>query len=291
MRDANVTGIRIVYGSVNDPEIMEKVVPGHDAIVHLAAWASVDVSLDRPRPSLMINGVGTATLLDQILACGERGVRTIVSSSCEVYGSAIHRRLPVSGYEREPIPQDEDTAMAPRSPYAASKIVTDRLAYAYAVSYDLNLSIVRPANVYGPGQRAGAGGAVIPTLTRAALTGEPLTLTGGGYQTREWLHIDDLVTAYTILLDRVAGEPGEAFNLGTGETRSIRDIALALCQLTGTAGSRLQEVLARPADVTAFLLNSAKARAAFGWSPQVKFDDGLARYVEWARGKGTLAWQ
>jgi len=290
MRDANVGGIRIVYGSVNDPEIVEKVVPGHDAVVHLAAWASVDVSLNRPRPALAVNALGTATLLDQILAVGARGVRVLVASSCEVYGSAERRLTPAGREERTPMPQDESTPMLPRSPYAASKAAADRLAYAYAVSYGMNLSILRPSNVYGPGQRAGAGGAVIPTLTRAALTGEPLTLSGGGGQSREWLHVDDVVSAYTILLDRVSGEAGEVFNFGSGETRTIREIAVRLSQLSPSTGSRLQDVLARPADVTAFLLNSERARRVLGWAPTVKFDEGLERYVEWARGKGVLAW-
>jgi dTDP-glucose 4,6-dehydratase len=187
--------------------------------------------------------------------------------------------------------QDESTPMLPRSPYAASKVAMDRLAYAYAVSYGMNLSILRPSNVYGPGQRAGAGGAVIPTLTRAALSGEPLTLAGGGAQSREWLHVDDLVSAYTILLDRVAADPGEVFNVGSGETRTIREIAVRLSQLSPHTGSRLQDVLGRPADVTAFRLDSEKARRVLGWAPTVTFDDGLERYVDWARGKGALAWQ
>jgi len=291
MREANLHGVRVVYGSVNDPEIVEKVVPGHDAVVHLAAWASVDVSLDRPRPALMVNAVGTATLLDQILRCCDRGVRVLVASSCEVYGSALHRLTPSGKEERTPEPQDESTEMRPQSPYAASKVAADRLAYAYAVTYGMNLSILRPSNVYGPGQRAGADGAVIPTLTRAALTGEPLRLAGGGGQSREWLHVDDLVAAYTILLDCVAGEPGEVFNLGSGETRTIREVAVRLSQLSPSTGSRLQDVLGRRADVTAFLLDSSRARKRLGWEPTVTFDVGLERYVEWARKKGVLAWQ
>jgi dTDP-glucose 4,6-dehydratase len=180
--------------------------------------------------------------------------------------------------------------MRPRSPYAAAKAAGDRLAYGYAVTYAMKMSILRPSNIYGPGQRVGYGGAVIPTLTRLAMVGEPVTLTGGGEQSREWLHIDDLVAAYTLLLDRMPNELGEAYNVGSGEIRSIKEIGTALCQMFPSSGSKLINILGRPADVSGFLLDSTKFRRELNWSPQVKFDDGLARYVDWVKTVGPTAW-
>lgn len=291
-------GCRIVYGSVNDPEIVEKIIPGHDAIVHLAAWSSVDSSLDRPKPSLMINANGTQTLLDGIRAYAPANVRILLASSCEVYGPAHVRPDCYTAAHPYPegegkfvLPQGEESAMLPRSPYAASKLAADRLAYAYAIAYSMNLSILRPSNIFGPGQRPGAWGAVIPTLTRQALTGEPMTIMGGGEQFREFLHVDDLVSAYTILLDRVAGEAGEVFNIGSGEIRTIKEIATALGNLSSTTGARLLMVPARVADVSGFLLDSSKAHVQLSWKPTVRFDDGLERYFNWAKAMGTEAWK
>lgn len=290
MRRSVGKGLRIVYGSVNDPEIVEKVLPGHDGVIHMAAWASVDVSLDRPRPPLMINTLGTATLLDA-LRQGTLRPRILIGSSCEVYGPAPPNPHAAEPGEAPFLPQDESSPLLPHSPYAASKLGGDRLAYAYALCYDLHLTILRPSNIYGPGQRPGAAGAVIPTLTKAALAGGPLSLTGTGEQMREFLHVDDIVTAYTLLLDRDGDEPGEVYNFGSYEIRSIREIALALCHLTQSTGARLQSVLGRKADIPGFFLNSSKARSVLKWAPTVPFELGLTRYIDWARAQGLEAWR
>jgi len=180
------------------------------------------------------------------------------------------------------VPQHETDEHRPRSPYAASKSAADRYAYAYAVAYGMNLTILRPSNVYGPFQRAGAAGAVIPTLTRAALhPWHPLRLTGGGEQAREFLHVDDIVAAYRLLLDRPAGESGEAFNVGSGEVRTVRQVAEAVMARFGLPAHRLVAADGRPADVSAFRLDSSKL-GALGWKPTVRFDEGLTRYFDWA---------
>jgi UDP-glucose 4-epimerase len=292
--------IRVVYGSVHDMEILEKTLPEQDAVVHLAAWASVDVSLDRPWPPFEINAQGTYALLDGLRRMN-RTARVLVASSCEVYGPA--QRVAPPGGDRtmcmacrvgmehrhygngDLLPQREDTPMLPRSPYAATKIAADRFAYAFAVTYDLRLSILRPCNIFGPHQRAGGAGAVVPTFTRAALQGYPLTITGGGQQSREFLYVDDLVAAYAALLDREPETPGETYNVGSGETCTIDELArLVLAEVGGP--SALLYGSQRVADVTGFLLDATAFRTRFGWKPTLTFSQGLTRYVAWARAHG-----
>lgn len=272
-----IGAVSMVWGSVHDAEILEKVLPGHDAVVHLAAWASVDVSLDRPWPPFEINAQGTYALLDGIRRFNP-DARVLVASSCEVYGPAS------PSYEDirfgDLMPQNEQTPMLPRSPYAATKIAADRFAYAFAVTYGLRLTILRPSNVFGPWQRAGAAGAVIPTFVQAALRGDPLYITGGGAQEREFLYIDDLVAAYALALD-AEPEPGAAFNVGSDEVRSIRQVAEAV-QVHWPAAA-IEYGGARVADVSGFRLDSRKFQAAMGWKATVSFEEGLARYVSWAR--------
>lgn len=289
---ARLGGAGLVWGSVHDGEILEKLLPGYDAIVHLAAWASVDVSLDRPWPPFEINAQGTYALLDGLRRFNPTA-RVLIASSCEVYGPArvstafgAERPRPDEGIhtvERALIPQDEDAPMLPRSPYAATKIAADRFAYAFAVTYGLRLTILRPSNVFGPWQRAGAAGAVIPTFVTAALRHEPLGITGGGEQIREFLYIDDLVEAYTLALDAETA-PGETFNVGSGDVRSIRQVAEAV---TARLPAPIEYRGARVADVSGFRLDSQKFHAAVGWKARVAFDEGLDRYIAWAREHET----
>jgi nucleoside-diphosphate-sugar epimerase len=264
--------LRMVAGSVTEPEILEKVVPGHSHVVHMAASASVDASLDRPWPAVEVNVLGTFALLEAVRRFGAPHVRTVVASSCEVYG---------------PIPpalafQNEEAPMYPRSPYAASKIAGDRLAYAHALTYLMDLVILRPCNIYGPGQRAGALGAVIPTLARQALLGRPLHVTGTGEQTREFLHVEDLVRAYLAVLDGPTRHAGATYNVGSGEVYSILHLATLIrdwlapevpINLTG----------ARIADVTGFRLDSVFFRGSYGWAPRIEFKAGLQAYCTWLK--------
>lgn len=289
--------IDVVYGSVHDAEILEKVLPGQAAVIHMAAWASVDVSLDRPWPPFEINAQGTYALLDALRRLNSNA-RIVVASSCEVYGPARRApETPVVQWDAPPggpldpidaalVPQDEDTPLLPRSPYAATKIATDRFAYAFAVTYGLRLSILRPCNIYGPYQRAGASGAVIPTFVRAALKGYPLTITGGGQQSREFLHVVDLVAAYLACLD-TEPEPGETFNVGSGETITIEALARMIASHGAFTDPQILHGARRVADVTGFLLDSSRFRSRYGWKPTVPFTDGLARFIAWAIADGA----
>jgi nucleoside-diphosphate-sugar epimerase len=293
--------LHVVMGSVADAEILEKSIPGHEAIVHMAAWTSVDASLDRPWPSFEINAHGTLAVLDSCRRFGDPGVKLLIASSCEVYGPTQTRnflnvskaapdddwpdaKFEMIGYA----PQNESWPLMPRSPYAASKIAADRYAHAYAVTYGLDVTILRPCNIYGPGQRAGAMGAVIPIFTQRALTGQPLVVTGGGQQFREFLYIDDLVRAYLAVLDATGepgvpySEPGTAYNVGSGETRTVLEIAQAILTRLAPTG-RIDQSAARVADVSGFLLDSSRFRGAFGWTSKVAFTVGLSDYLDWAK--------
>lgn len=271
--------LNVVLGSVADAEILEKTIPGHDAVVHMAAWTSVDVSLDRPWPPFEINAHGTLCLLEACRRFGKRELRVVVASSCEVYGPTQRFGLGEVAYER----QNESWPLEPRSPYAASKIAADRMAYAYAVTYDMDVVIVRPCNVYGPGQRSGAMGAVIPTFTQAAFDHKPMAVTGNGNQFREFLYVSDLVAAYVTILERKhRDKPGSTYNVGSGETKEIVEIARMIRTAVNPAGEIVHSA-ARAADVSGFLLDSSKFQARYGWKRQVPFHTGLATYISWAR--------
>lgn len=258
--EALAAGVRIVWGSVTDREVVQKTVRSHDVVVHLAARVNVDESVKDPSSVMAVNMLGTQNVLDSALA---HGARVIYASSCEVYGSAA------------PLPVSEESALKPHSPYAVSKAAGDRLSFAYYKTFGLNVTIMRPSNVYGPRQKDGGAGAVIPIFVRRALEQQPLILFGTGEQRREYLHVSDLVRAYDLVLLR-HDLAGETLNCGTGEATAIRDIAAFVAARTSTS---VVCGPARPGEVPAFLIDSSRIRA-LGFTPTVSFWSGLSAYID-----------
>ena len=256
---------RVVWGSVTDTEIVRKTVRNQDVVAHLAARISVDESIADPSSILSVNVTGTFNVLE---AVRQTGARLVYASSCEAYG-----------YAKPPV--TEQSELRPHSPYAASKAAADRLCYAYYKTYDVNVIIVRPCNIYGEGQKADRGGAVIPTMVGRAIAGQPIVVAGDGRQQREYMHVSDLVAAYDIFLN-ADGLAGEVLNVGTGETVTIQHIADVVADRLGVA---VEHGEPRPGEVPGFGLDSWKARA-LGFEPKVGFEEGLARYIEWR--KNTL---
>lgn len=261
----NISGfekdIRLVWGSITDREIVDKTVRGHDVVVALAARINVDESIGSPTDVTVVNVLGTQNILD---AAVQHGVRVIYGSSCEAYGSAM------------PLPVTEESGLMPHSPYAASKAGADRLCYAYHKTYDLDVTILRPCNIYGERQKEGVGGALIAILTKRALEGKSLMIFGDGHQSREYMNVDDLVSSYDLVLNR-SDLAGWTLNVGTGETISVKDIAEFI---SVKMDANIEYGPARAGEIETFLLDSTKIRN-LGFDPKVRFWDGINRYVDW----------
>ena len=262
--ERNIAGIdgdlTLTWGSVTDREVVEKTVRGHDVVVHMAARINVDESLADPRGFLNVNVAGTMNILE---AVRREENRMIYASSCEVYGGSEHSLL------------TEGSGLQPASPYAASKAAADRMCLAYHLSFGLDVTIVRPCNIYGVRQKSGPGGAVIPIFVDLAAAGKPLRVFGTGEQRREYMHVNDLVQAYDLIL-RNGKLAGEALNVGTNETPSIREIA----EFIGDrAGVSVVSEPPRPGEVPGFRLDSSKIGAQ-GFEPQTRFWEGLSSYLD-----------
>ena len=254
--------VSVVWGSVTDPEIVKKTLRGQDVVIHLAARINVDESIGAPSSFLYTNLTGTYNVLEGVR---EQGCRLIYASTCEVYGSVGST------------PAGEESALRPHSPYAASKAAADLLCSAYRKTYGIDVTIMRPCNIFGPRQKSGSGGAVIPIFVHRALAGEPLVVYGTGEQRREYMYVDDLVAAYKLVIDR-ADLQGEVINVATGESPSVREIAEYI-------GERLSAPVeygdSRPGEVMGFELDSGRA-TRLGFSPKVSFWNGLRKYMRWA---------
>ena len=256
--------VSLVWGSVTDSEVVAKTLRDHDLVIHMAARINVDQSIQAPSSFLHTNLTGTYNVLEGVR---EQGSRLIYASSCEVYGSTGSA------------PLSEECALRPHSPYAASKAAADLLCLAYWKTYEVDVTILRPCNIFGPRQRSRNGGAVIPIFVDRALSHQPLVVFGTGEQRREYMYIDDLVAAYRVVIGR-DDLRGEVINLGTGQAPSIVEIANHVARQLDAS---VEYGPGRPGEVMGFELDSSKARG-LGFSPKLTFWEGLERYTEWVAG-------
>jgi dTDP-glucose 4,6-dehydratase len=253
----------LVVGDVADRDLVERLVSGADAVIHAAAESHVDRSIDGPREFVVSNVLGTQHVLD---ACRSRGVRMLMVSTDEVYGAG----------DEEGGLFDEEHALRPRSPYAASKAAADMICQAYFTTYGTAVTVVRGTNAYGPRQIEKA----IPTFTVNALEGNPVPVYGEGRQRREFLHVSDWVRGALTVFD--LGEPGVVYNIGGGHELSNLELAKKICVLCGAPESLVSFVADRPGHDFRYGVSSDRLQA-LGWRAQVPFEEGLAETVEWYR--------
>src|ERR671924_837135 len=202
--------LTFVHGDIRDADLVREVVADVDVIVNAAAESHVEKSIREGASEFVTTNVeGTQILLDAIRRTPVE--RFILFSSSEVYGTA------------ESEPMDEEHPLNPRSPYAATKAGSDRLAYSYWVTYDLPIVIVRPFNNYGPYQHPEK---VVPRFITQALRDEPLTVHGDGHASRDWIHVDDHAEALeAIIAAHRSGVHGRGINLATGRDLAVEAIA------------------------------------------------------------------
>lgn len=279
-RIAQETGLdrkaKIVWGSITDWEVVSKAAELQDVIVHLAAWANPDKTLEQPWGAVNVNVMGTVNILQ---AVRDRECKLLLGSSCEVYGSANPRAEYL---------QNEEAALHPTTPYAAGKAGADLLTQAYALSYGIQAIILRPCNIFGPRQRGGPHGGVIPNFVGASLWGRRITIRGTGKQSRMFLYIDDLVRAYDLALEQLDFACGvRVFNVTSSQKISMFEIYLALKEVLPAIAPPLFEP-ARQGDVTSFELDGLRFIQGTKFKPQVSFQEGLRRYVDWAKMRGTV---
>ena len=257
-------GFRFVQGDIADREVVAGVLPGCAYVVNFAAETHVDRSLYDAGSFIHTDVYGAFVLLEE--ARRSKELRKFVQiSTDEVYGSVE------SGSSRETDP------LMPRNPYSASKAGGDRLAYSYFATYGLPVIVTRASNNYGPYQYPEK---VIPLFVTHAMDEIPVPLYGDGLNVRDWLHVDDHCRAVDMLLEK--GAPGETYNIGGGnEVRNI-DLTRRILSLVGKPETLIKPVTDRPGHDRRYSLDCAKLRA-MGWQPQVPFEEGLRRTVDWYR--------
>ncbi|HVH56946.1 MAG TPA: dTDP-glucose 4,6-dehydratase [Vicinamibacterales bacterium] len=251
-----------VRGDVADVNAVKPLVKAAEIVVHFAAETHVDRSLMHAGEFITTDVFGTFVLLEAAREA-PRLRRFIQISTDEVYGSVAQ------GSSRE---TDE---LKPRNPYSASKAGADRLAYSYFATFDVPVIITRASNNYGPYQFPEK---VIPLFVTNATDGIPVPLYGDGLQVRDWLHVDDHCRAIDLLID--SGASGEVYNVGGGNHVRNVDLTRRILELAGKSDDLIRHVPDRQGHDRRYSLDTSKLRS-LGWAPQVDFDAGLARTIDW----------
>lgn len=241
--------------NVADYSAIASVFTGVDRVFHLAAQPRVQLSIENPLSTHRSNVDGTLSVLEAARAAGVKKV--VLASSAAVYG------------DQETLPYSEDLPLRPQTPYALHKQIGEQYAKLYRRLYGLPTLSLRYFNVYGPGQSAdGAYALVIAKFLRLKESGQPLSITGDGSQTRDFVHLLDVVEANMQAAWSPRGD-GRAINIGSGQGTSVNRLAeLIGGEVTYTAG-RLEPKNSR-ADIS-------RAREWLDWSPQVSLEAGLAQ--------------
>ncbi len=257
--------VKCLYGDLCDPAALDAVDLDCDTVFHLAAIIAIPFSYHQPYLVTDNNFRSTLNLLEW--ARHRKLTRLVHTSSSEVYGTAQQ------DFITEAHPQEA------QSPYAASKIASDKLVQSYHLSFDVPVVTLRPFNTYGPRQSARA---IIPTIITQALTQDKVFL-GAQHPTRDFNYVADTVDAFV----RIAETPqieGQTYHVGSGREISIGQLADRIIPLTGRSVQVVfdpSRIRPTASEVNRLICDASRAKADLGWEQQVNLDEGLRRTIEW----------
>jgi UDP-glucose 4-epimerase len=254
-------GVNLVTGDILDYDLLLKSMSNYDFVIHLAAQTSVEQSIVDPETTIDINVEGTVNVLKSCVKTNVKGL--ISTSTAAVYGSS-------------PTPISETSQPNPISSYGASKLVTEYNLQAFSRFFGLNCISLRLFNVYGNGQSTDAG--VIRKFLKNISEKIPLEIFGDGTQTRDFVHISDVIQAFYCAIRNIEAKRGEVYNIGSGTATSINELASLLIS---SKGKDLQ-VIHKPAlegEIKDSKADISLAENDIGYSPHVPLSDGLANLV------------
>ncbi len=257
-----------VRGDVKDEKKLTAALAGHDAVIHLAAFIAVGVSVQRPVEFAENNVVNTLRLLESMRRAEVR--RIVFSSSATVYG--LPKRLPL---------REDDPLGVQANPYGATKIAAEAFVAVYHQLHGFDATILRFFNPFGPNELCEPETHLIPNVIRAALAHQPMPLYWKGEQVRDYIYVEDLAAAHV----EVLGLRGlNYFNVGSETGTKARDIVQIVTDILGYSVP-IQDLGERPGDVPANYATSERLRKVTGWQPRVGLEEGLRRTVDYYRAR------
>ena len=256
-------GLEVVRGDVRDKCVVRRVMDGAGSVVHLAALIDVEASVKNPFETHDVNVNGTLNVLEEAVKAGVD--RVVFASSTAVYGDI------------NPLPLKEEYPVYPISPYAASKVSAESYCKAFNRCYGLETVVLRYFNVYGPGQMNNAYSGVITKFLNNALRGKPLVVYGDGWQTRDFVYVNDVVEATVTALEN-NNAVGETFNVCTGRSTSVNELVQIIKEVVG---KNLEVIYDKPrkGDIKNNYGDPSKAENILGFRTKISLIKGLEQLV------------
>ena len=255
-------GVSLVTGDILDYDLLLKSMSSCDFVIHLAAQTSISQSIADPKTTADIIVDGTVNVLK---SCVKTNVKNIIfSSSAAVYGNSLDALI------------SEKSHLNPLSSYGASKLVAEYNLQTFSKLFDLNSISLRLFNVYGNGQSSEAG--VVRKFLKNISKDVPLEIFGDGMQTRDFVHISDVIEAFYCAIRNIEAKRGEVYNIGSGSATSINELASLLI----SSKEKDPQVIHKPAlegEIKDSKADISLAKNDIGYSPQVSLSDGLASLV------------
>jgi UDP-glucose 4-epimerase len=255
---------RSITGDLLDPARVASALERAGAVCHLGAVGDVYLAAEQPSLAAQVNVTGTANVCDAAL---RHGVRVVAASTWEVYGHPRYQ------------PMDEDHPCEPDHPYNITKLAGEQLARSYARLKKLDVVALRLGTAYGTRMRPNS---VFQIFIRKAIAREPITIQGSGEQGRQFTHASDIARAFEVALAK--GTSGQAYNVVGDRMVSIRELAETVRSIAPT---EVTYGPPRPGDVPSATVTSERAERELGWSPRVRFEDGMRELFEEARASAA----
>ncbi len=260
-------GARFIEGDIAD-ERLPQWLEGHDAVIHMAAFVPVPLSINNPIGYAENNVVNTVRLLEAMRTAGVN--RIVFSSSATVYGTPT--RLPI---------QEDDPVQMQSNPYGATKVAAEGFIAVYNRLYGMDATILRYFNPFGPNELCDPETHLVPIVVQRGLKDEPIPVYWGGEQIRDFIYVGDLAEAHTAVVP-LSGF--NIFNVGSETGTRVIDLISAVGRILGRE-LKVEDRGERQGDVHAYYATSERLRQATGWSAQVSLDEGLKRTVAYYRDR------
>jgi dTDP-L-rhamnose 4-epimerase len=303
-------GASLIRADIRDPIAVSHALNDIDAVVHLAAEVGVGQSMYEIARYVGANELGTAVLLEAMIKRPIR--RVVVASSMSVYGEGLYQtsdgtRLPTvrrepgrikkglwnpvaeDGSALSPVPTPEDKPVDLASVYALTKYTQERLVLIFGEAYGVDAVALRLFNVFGPGQAlSNPYTGVLANFAARLANGQPPLIFEDGEQRRDFIHVRDVARGFRQALEQPQAR-GQVFNVGSGRSYAIKDVATALAEAMGVPEIR-PEIMrkARAGDIRNCFADISKARELLGFAPRHMLEDSLAELVLWIRGTAAV---
>jgi len=292
----------LVVGDVRDGDMVARALKGVDSVIHLAAEVGVGQSMYAIERYTSVNDVGTAVLFEKLMDNPVR--RVVVASSMSIYGEGLYETIdgvrvenaerqprapgqsswdPVDGQGRpmRPVPTPESKRPALASVYAIGKYVQERLTLTLAPAYGMEAAALRLWNVYGPGQAlSNPYTGVLAIFASRLSNGQRPLVFEDGEQKRDFVHVEDVARAFLLALDAPSAAGG-VFNIGSGEVRSVNEVASLLAEAMGCDIAPEITGKGRAGDIRHCIPDITKAQTVLGYLPRADFSERLAELAEW----------